>query len=70
MSAQQEQSRPVWAVLHEDGMRISNAGAPTVSNPYSIRLTEAKMGSRLAVFLSSRDRAEERKLLQTINRCS
>jgi hypothetical protein len=70
MSTQQDQSRPVWAVLHQDGIRISNAGAPQVSNPYSIRVKEDKMGSRLAVFMSFRDKAEEKTLLQSISRCS
>jgi len=70
MSTQQDQSRPVWAVLHQDGIRISNAGAPLVPNPYSIRVKQDKMGSRLAVFMSFRDKAEEHTLLQSISRCS
>lgn len=64
------QSRAVWFVPHEDGGRISNRGAPAVSNPYRIRFTEGARGNQLRVFLSRPDRAEERHLLDAIENCS
>jgi hypothetical protein len=70
MASQEKQSRPLWAVPHEDGIRISNAGASGVTNPYLIRFTERDGRNRLAVFMQVRDQAEERALDQAISRCS
>ena len=68
-SSQQRQSRPMWLVPHEDGVRISNEGTSGVANPYRIRFTEAAGGNRVQVLIASRDEQAEAPLVDAVKNC-
>jgi len=68
LSVQQKQSRPVWFVLHEDGGRISNEGAPGVSSAYRIRYTERGSRNEIRVFLD-RPGGQQDPLVQAVRSC-
>lgn len=70
MSHQERGSRPLWSILYDNGSLIANEGATGVSNPYRIRFTEGDRGNQVQVFISRRDRTEERHLLNAVQTCS
>jgi hypothetical protein len=66
---EERRSSPSWLVPHEDGGRISNAGADGVTNPYQIRFAKTSAGSRVEAFIGRRNEADERPLLDALKSC-
>jgi hypothetical protein len=68
MAIQEQRSRPVWFVPHDDGGRLSNAGAAGVQNPYVIRYSQQSGTNRVAVFLDHRG-SEEMQVSEVVRTC-